>query len=81
MRLFVILFLLFVRMVAVPAQAQDDPKSLSPSEAYKAAMSPLNAARAQQNDLTEADKYALGVGIGMASRDCLALAGYIRTHE
>jgi hypothetical protein len=74
MRFFVIPFLLSVRMATVPAQAQEDTKILSPSEAYKTALSPLNAARAQQNDLTEADKFALGVGIGMASRDCLALS-------
>ncbi len=74
MRLFVILFFLSVLMVAAPAQPQEDTKSLSPSEAYKAALSPLNAARAQQNDLTEADKFALGVGIGIASRDCLTLS-------
>jgi hypothetical protein len=49
---------------------------LSPSEAYKAALSPLNAARAQQDNLTEADKFALGVGIARASRDCLALSAH-----
>jgi hypothetical protein len=79
MRLFVILFLLAVLMTAVSTQAQEDTKSLSPSEAYKAALLPLNAARAQQNDLTEADKFALGVGIGMASRDCLALSVDVST--
>lgn len=67
-------FLLSVLIAAVPAQAQEDTKFLSPSEAYKAALLPLKAARAQQNDLTEADKFALGVGIGMASRACLALS-------
>jgi hypothetical protein len=55
MRFLVIPFLLSVLMAAVPAQAQEDTKFLSPSEAYKAALLPLNAARAQQNDLTEAD--------------------------
>jgi hypothetical protein len=63
-----------VLMATVPAQAQGDTKFLSPSEAYKAALLPLKAARAQQNDLTEADKFALGVGMAMASRDCLALS-------
>jgi hypothetical protein len=66
--------LLLVVMAAVPAQAQEDTKFLSPSEAYKAALLPLNAARAQPNDLTEADKFALSVGISMASRDCLAFS-------
>lgn len=45
-----------------------------PSEAYKAALSPLKAARAQQNDLTDADKFALGIGIARSSRDCLSLS-------
>jgi hypothetical protein len=53
MRFFVIPFLLSVLMAAVPAQAQEDTKFLSPTEAYKAALLPLNEARAQQNDLTE----------------------------
>lgn len=55
-------------------QTQRSPDSLSPSEAYKAALSPLKAARAQQNDLTDADKFALGIGIARASRDCLSLS-------
>jgi hypothetical protein len=60
-----------------PALAQENSPSLSPSEAYKAALSPLSAARAQPNDLTEADKFALGVGMNLASRDCLALSANI----
>jgi hypothetical protein len=58
-----------------PVQAQVDSVSLSPSEAYKAALAPLSAARAQPNDLTDADKFALGIGVARASRDCLALSG------
>jgi hypothetical protein len=81
MRFFVIPFLLSVLVAAVPAQAQEEKKNLSPSEAYKAALLPLNEARAQQNDLTEADKFALGVGIGMASRDCLALSADVSALE
>jgi hypothetical protein len=49
-------------------------QKLSPSEAYKAAMAPLNAARAQPGDLTDADKFALGIGMADALRNCLALS-------
>jgi hypothetical protein len=52
--------------------AQGTP--LSPSEAYKAAMAPFNAARAQSADLTDADKLALGIGMADASRNCRALS-------
>ncbi len=55
-------------------QTQRSPDSLSPSEAYKAALSPLKAVKAQQNDLTDADKFALGIGIARSSRDCLSLS-------
>ena len=47
---------------------------LTPSEAYKAAMAPFNAAKAQPDDLTDADKLALGIGIADAARDCMALS-------
>jgi hypothetical protein len=53
---------------AVQAQAQ------SPSEAYKAAMAPFMAAKAQPDDLTDANKFALGIGKAQASRDCIALS-------
>jgi hypothetical protein len=74
MRFFLFPLLLMVMLAARASLAQETSNSLSPSEAYKAAVLPLSAARAQQNNLTEADKFALGVGMGMASRDCLALS-------
>jgi hypothetical protein len=55
--------------------AQESSTPLSPSEAYKAAMAPFNAARAQPGDLTDADKLALGIGMADASRNCRALSG------
>lgn len=58
-----------------PVEAQVNSASLSPSEAYKAALAPLNAVRSQPDNLTDADKFALGIGIARASRDCLALSG------
>ena len=54
--------------------AQDSGTPLSPSEAYKSAMAPFNAAKAQPGDLTDADKLALGIGMARATRDCLALS-------
>jgi hypothetical protein len=53
---------------------QEDSRPLSPTEAYKAALAPFTETRGQANDLTEADKFALGIGMVQASRDCLALS-------
>jgi hypothetical protein len=57
-----------------PGLAQRSSTTLSPSEAYKAAMAPFNAAKAQPGDLTDADKFALGIGMADAQRNCLALS-------
>jgi hypothetical protein len=56
------------------ARAQDDSKALSPTESYKAALGPFTATRSQSNDLTDADKMALDIGMAQAARDCLALS-------
>jgi len=53
---------------------QESSTKLSPTESYKAALAPYTATRSQANDLTDADKIALGIGIAQASRDCLALS-------
>lgn len=68
---------LFVVMSAPLLAGQAGPAALSPSEAYKAALAPFTATRSQANDLTDADKFALGIGIAQASRDCLALSSDI----
>jgi hypothetical protein len=57
--------------------AQENGKPLSPSEAYKAALAPFQAARAQPDDLTDADRFALQIGIARASRDCRALSSNV----
>jgi hypothetical protein len=54
--------------------AQDSAKPLSPSEAYKAAFAPFQASRTQPDDLTDADRFALQIGIARASHDCRALS-------
>jgi hypothetical protein len=69
---FAISFLLAVASDRVFAQENSTP--LSPSEAYKAALAPFNAAKAQRDDLTDADKFALGIGMTQAARECLALS-------
>ncbi len=69
---FFLLLLLALASDRVLAQGNSTP--LSPSEAYKAALAPFNAAKAQPDDLTDADKFALGIGEAQASRDCLALS-------
>lgn len=58
----------------VGAAAQQEPTALPPSEAYKTALAPLTMARAQADDLTEADKIALGIGMVRASRECLSIS-------
>src|ERR1700761_3108799 len=57
--------------IALQAQTSD---TLSPSESYKAALAPLIQTRNQPDDLTDADKAALGIGIARAGRDCLSLS-------
>jgi hypothetical protein len=56
---------------------QESPRPLSPTESYKAALAPFTETRSQANDLTDADKFALGIGIAQASRDCLALSSNV----
>ena len=65
---------LLTALTCGPSRAQENPTALSPSEAYKAALAPLKAARAQPDDLTDADKFALAIGMAQASRDCLTLS-------
>ena len=65
---------LLTALTCGPSLAQENPTALSPSEAYKAALAPLKAARAQPDDLTDADKFALAIGMAQASRDCLTLS-------
>jgi hypothetical protein len=69
---FAISFLLALTSDRVFAQENSTP--LSPAEAYKAALAPFNAAKAQRDDLTDADKFALGIGMAQAARGCLALS-------
>lgn len=56
---------------------QESPGRLSPTESYKAALAPFTETRSQANDLTVADRFALGIGIAQASRDCLTLSSDI----
>jgi hypothetical protein len=65
---------LSICLSAFPALAQDNSTRLSPSEAYKAALAPYTETRSQANDLTDADRFALTIGMAQASRDCLALS-------
>jgi hypothetical protein len=74
-RIMAFLLIVLFALAGARALAQESSTLLSPSEAYKAAMAPFNAARAQPGDLTEADKLALGIGMADASRNCRALSG------
>jgi len=55
-----------------PAQpaASGTPPSMSPSEAYLYAMQPFTNAHSAPDDLTDADKWALGIGIARAKEQC-----------
>jgi hypothetical protein len=55
--------------------------ALSPSEAYKAAFAPFQAARMQPDDLTDADRFALQIGIARASTDCRALSSKVSSWD
>jgi hypothetical protein len=66
--------ILSICLSAFPAPAQDNSTRLSPSEAYKAALAPYTETRSQANDLTDADRFALTIGMAQASRNCLALS-------
>jgi hypothetical protein len=61
-------------LLTFAADPQEVSTPLSPSEAYKAAFAPFNAAKAQPDDLTDADKLALGIGVAKAAHDCLSLS-------
>jgi hypothetical protein len=65
---------LLLALICGRGLAQENGKPLSPSEAYKAALAPFQAARAQADDLTDADRFALQIGIARASLDCRALS-------
>lgn len=75
-----LLFLLCAFSIAQTLGSQAPGPVLSPSEALQAAMDPYNQARAQINDLTDADKLALGLGMTRASRDCQALSAMPQTY-
>ena len=61
-------------------QAPSGPVPLSPSEAMKSARAPFDAARAQADDLTQADALALHVGMAQAARDCAALQPQLQSY-
>jgi hypothetical protein len=58
---------------AAPSAATTVP-TMSPSDAYLYAMQPFANARAAPDDLTDADKWALGIGIARAKQQCEALS-------
>ena len=46
---------------------------MSPADAYDYAMQPFTNARSSPNDLTEADQWALGIGVARARQSCEAV--------
>lgn len=53
-----------------PAAPGNAAPALSPSDAYIYAMEPFNNAHSAPNDLTDADKWALGIAIARAKDQC-----------
>src|SRR5581483_7068783 len=60
--------------VSPDAATPSAPPSMSPSDAYAWAMQPFTNARNASDDLTEADKWALSIGIVRAKEQCARLA-------
>jgi hypothetical protein len=69
-----VLLLLAICQNRVLGQEESNALSLSPTESYKVALGPFTATRNQPDDLTDADKIALGIGMARAAHDCLALS-------
>lgn len=67
-----VILLLAICQNRVLGQEKSNP--LSPTESYKVALAPFTATRSQSDDLTDADKVALGIGMARAAHDCLALS-------
>jgi hypothetical protein len=65
---------LLLALICGRGLTQENAKPLSPSEAYKSALAPFQASRAQPDDLTDADRFALQIGIARASNDCRAFS-------
>lgn len=69
---------LFLGLFLVPLSGQfptqQEDKPLPPTESLKSALAPYTATRNQPNDLTDADKVALGIGMAQAAHDCRALS-------
>lgn len=55
------------------APATGAPPVMTPAEAYEYAMQPFVNARSAPDDLTEADKWALGIGVSRAKEACESL--------
>lgn len=65
---------LFLALLSGQVSAQQEEKPLPPTESLKSALAPYTATRNQPNDLTDADKFALGIGMAQAAHDCRALS-------
>lgn len=57
----------FAQKEVAPSSA---PKPMPPTEALQYSMAPYNDARQQPNDLTDADRWALGISIARAAKAC-----------
>jgi hypothetical protein len=83
-RIFRVLAAFAVILIPIAVQllsGQESSQLLIPTEAYKAALAPYQQTRSQMNDLTDADKSALRIGMAQASRDCLMLSSNLAAYS
>lgn len=77
LRLYTLAAAALLPSMVLPAQQAPNeaaPPQLSPAEAYRYAMQPFQDARSAPNDMTDADQWALGLGISRAQQQCEAIA-------
>lgn len=70
MRMIALCFLLLLPAFAQQDSPQDTASPLPPTEAFRYAMAPYNDARQQPDDLTDADRWALGISVVRAATEC-----------
>jgi hypothetical protein len=70
MRMIALCFLLLLPAFAQKDSPQNGASPMPPTEAFRYAMAPYNDARQQPDDLTDADRWALGISIARAANEC-----------
>ena len=80
-KIYVFIFSFTLLICAHQLFAQENTEKSSPTDSYRAAFEPYNATRSQPNDLTDADRFALNLGMTRAYHDCAKLSTKISAFE